>query len=102
MQVNVSNLKVNLDKLDKTINDYQLTYLNLYNEINNSKQYGNSYKFRLFYNACDKERIYTSDFYNEINELKKIYQFIYQSYNSIGKLIITKYTASFSSIFSIL
>lgn len=88
MQVNVSNLKVNLDKFDKAISDYELTYLNIYNELNNSRQYANSNKFTKFYNACDKEKLSTSNFYEEILGLKRIYQFVYQSYQSIGKLII--------------
>lgn len=87
MQVNVSSLKTNLDKLNSLADKYNLTYLNLYNELNNSKSYANSYKFRLFYNSVDKEKIATIDFYHEILALKKIYSFIFDNYSDIGQLI---------------
>lgn len=87
MNVNTNRLKDNIDKLNIELNNYSNIKLNYYNELNNSSSYGNSIKIRKFYTNVSKEKIYLDDFIEELNELKSIYDYIYNSYNNIGNNI---------------
>ena len=87
MQVNVSSLKDNIDKLAVELNNYEDTQLNYYNELSNSNSYANSNKFRKFYTNVSKEKIAVDNFYNELMELKSIYDYVYLSYKDIGNNI---------------
>lgn len=87
MQVNVSSLKNELDKLNSNLDNYNDIYLNLYNELKNSHVNANSYKTTLFYDSVNNEKLLTQIFYDELVSLKKIYDYIYNNYKEIGKVI---------------
>ena len=86
-EVNTLILNSNLRTLDKSLDDYNLIYLNFYNEIKLSHLDANSNRFTKFYNATDEEKITTRNFYLELVKFKKIYEYIYNNYQTIGEII---------------
>ena len=87
MQVNVSLLKDNLNKLNSEISEYENIYLNLYNELNFSHSYANSNKFTMFYDAVDQEKNKVNIFIQDLNELVRIYDYIVSNYSKIGNKV---------------
>lgn len=88
MQVNVSLLKDNVNKLNAEIGKYENTYLRMYNELNFSHSYANSNKFTKFYNAVNQEKNKVNIFIQDLYELKSIYDYIYSNYSKIGNRIV--------------
>ena len=87
MQVNTSSLNTNLIKLNKHLNDYYNVYLNFYNELKNSHEYANANKTNSFYINAENEKSMNYQFYQELIEIQKIYNYIYDNYSEIGNKI---------------
>ena len=84
IKVNVTLLNENLNRMNRSIDKYTDTYLNLYNQLRNSHDNANSEKISLFYDSIENEKVSNQKFLNEMNEIKKIYKFIHDNYKPIG------------------
>ena len=69
MKINVSNLKVEIKKLNKLIDEYEDTCLNLYNELASNQVYWNDDISKKFNENIMLEKIEVKE---TINECKKI------------------------------
>lgn len=87
MEINVEKVKIELDKYNRLLEDYEDVYLRLYHELNFSSSYWNDENSIKFFEKIksDKNKNYLCIL--ELKEIKKIYNYIVTSYESIGKKI---------------
>lgn len=87
MKVNVSNIKLEVNKLNKLIDEYEHNYLNLYNEVGKVSSYwqdGNSINF---FNEVDKYKLMVKTNLDEVKELYNVYQYLIEKYTEFGEKI---------------
>lgn len=87
MEINVTNLESECNKLNSELEIFYNNYLNIYNELNNANSYWQDYHSRLFFSNANSEKNKVNNTYNEINELKNIYKYLIDEYKSIGRKI---------------
>ena len=87
MEINVSNLKSEINRYNKIINDYEENILNLYNELFQTQTYwqdGNSIKF---INTLELEKRQTNNKIAELKSISDILKYITTEYEKIGNKI---------------
>lgn len=87
IDVNVGNLKENIDKLQSIIDKYENTQLNIFNQLKESTvnwQDGNSIKFE---NSIYLEKKESNLFLQSLQNKKDIYDYICKKYGEIGNKI---------------
>lgn len=87
MKINTINLKCEIEKINTLIKEYDEIQLNLFNELKDSCinwQDNNSIDFE---EQCDLEKRETEFFIDSLQEIKNMYEFIYEKYQIIGKEI---------------
>lgn len=87
IDVNVGNLKENIDKLQSIIDEYENTQLNIFNQLKESTinwQDGNSIKFE---NSIYLEKKESNLFLQSLQNKKDIYDYIFKKYGEIGNKI---------------
>lgn len=84
MKVNVSNLKVEIKKLNKLIDEYEDIYLNLYNELLSNQVYWDDDVSKKFNESIGLEKIQVSTTINELTNIKSIYEELVSKYEKIG------------------
>ncbi|MBP3460853.1 MAG: hypothetical protein J6K21_00385 [Bacilli bacterium] len=87
MKINVQNLKNDLLKLNKLIEDYENNYLNIYKEMSQISFFWNDAISKKFFKELELEKIKIMDNINEIKELKSIYFLIVEKYEKLGNNI---------------
>ena len=87
IKVNVRLLSESITRLDHEIDEYYDNYLNMYNEFNQSHSSARSDKLELLYDSVEEEKKNIQIFFSELEYLKKIYAYILNGYESIGKNI---------------
>ena len=86
-EVDVVNLRQVVDNYNKLIDKYQNYYLNLYNEIKNSRLYWIDPHALRFYQAKDLEKHKIDVSYEELVNLKDLYSYIVNKYSNLGNYI---------------
>lgn len=84
MKINVSNLKVEIKKLNKLIDEYEDTCLNLYNELASNQVYWNDDISKKFNENIILEKIEVKETINELRNIKNIYEELVSKYEKIG------------------
>lgn len=87
IEVSVAELKKNVDKLQKIIDEYENIQLNIFNQLKESTlnwQDGNSIKFN---DSIYLEKKETDLFFQSLQNKKKIYEYICNKYGEIGNRI---------------
>lgn len=87
MQINILKIKSEIDKLNNLIEDYEVNYLNLYNEINKTSSLWQDNNAKKFFKNTDIEKRKTKQFIDEVNSIIDIYKFLVKKYEKIGKKI---------------
>lgn len=88
MEIKVSDIKQEIDSLSGLIEDYELTYLNLYNVVNNMSFSWEDHYADLFFTDVEKEKIKVANTVDEIKKIKDIYIYLVNKYNTLGNKII--------------
>lgn len=86
-EVDVVNLRQLVNQYNSLIDKYQMYYLNLYNEIKNSRLYWIDPHALRFYQAKDLEKHRIDISYEELTSLKDLYSFIVRKYEALGNYI---------------
>lgn len=87
LEVNVDNLKSEIDKISRLIDEYESISMNLFYKLNDSCvnwQDGNSIKFLEKIDNDKKENLLYLD---TLNQKKQLYGLIYDKYSQIGKKV---------------
>lgn len=87
MQINILKIKSEIDKLNNLIEDYEVNYLNLYNEINKTSSLWQDNNAKKFFKNIDIEKRKAKQFIDEVNYIIDIYKFLVKKYEKIGKKI---------------
>lgn len=87
MTINVTNLKNELNNLNKLLEDYEDIYLNMYNEFSSSSFFWYDEKAKNFFNDINKEKIKMNTMLTEFKDLSSIYNYIIISYEKFGNNI---------------
>ena len=87
MEVNVEKIKVELEKYNRLIDDYEDLYLQLYFELNYSSSYWNDGNSFNFYEKIKKDKNKITLAITELKEIKKVYEYIIDSYERFGNKI---------------
>lgn len=87
IEVNVIDLKKEIDEITKYINEYEEIQLNLFNQLKESTinwqdGYSKQFESKIY---LDKQEALT--FLQQLKSKKEIYTFIYNKYNELGKRI---------------
>ena len=84
MKINISNLNTEVKKLTKLIEEYEDTYLNLYNELSSNQVYWNDDISKNFNENIRLEKIQVRTSIDELTNIKNIYEEIIFKYEKIG------------------
>lgn len=84
MKVNTINLKVEIEKLNNLIDDYENIYLNLYNELLSTQTYWIDSESRMFNENLEIEKTQVRNTINELTNVKQIYEELMSRYEEIG------------------
>jgi len=87
MQINVSNIKLEVLKLNKLIDEYENSYLNLYNEMTKASTYWQDNHSINFFSNVDFEKNKASITLEEIKSVRDVYNLLIKKYQSIGNKI---------------
>ena len=84
MKINIFNLNTEIKKLNKLIEEYEDTYLNLYNELSSNEVYWNDNISKKFNENIRLEKIQVRTSIDELTSIKNIYEEIVFKYEKIG------------------
>ena len=84
MKINVSNLKVEIKKLNKLIDEYENTHLNLYNVLSSNQIYWDDDISKRFNEKLILEKIQVKTTIKELITVKNIYEELVSKYEKIG------------------
>ena len=84
MKINIFNLNTEIKKLNKLIEEYEDTYLNLYNELSSNEVYWNDNISKKFNENIRLEKIQVRTSIDELTSIKNIYEEIFFKYEKIG------------------
>lgn len=87
MVVKVDSLKIELNKLNELIKDYNFSILNLYNELSFSENYWKDKYSLMFYSNMKMEKRKNIKLILELNDIKKIYEILINNYSQLGNNI---------------
>ena len=90
MEINVLKLGERINDIDLLINDYEVLYLNLYNELNSIDANWRDTRSVMFNKRISKEKLAVKNYIDEMNEVKNIYRYIIDSYGELGKKVYYK------------
>lgn len=85
--IDIINLKNELNKLNSLFDTYQENYLNFYNEIKNSSVYWQDVHSTKFFKDKEVEKQKLDISFDELNSLKSVYNIIIQEYEKFGNYI---------------
>lgn len=87
MRINVSNIKNEINIINKLVDEYNSIYINYYNKITEiEQQWNNVYEKRLMQNI-EIEKKNMNNVYNDLLELNNMYRYICDKYSSVGNKI---------------
>ncbi len=87
MEINVSNLEKDSEKLIKSIDNFSNNILNIYNELKWANGCWSDYHSRLFFTNVESEKTKVNNTYEELTQLSEIYKTIVAQYKNIGNKI---------------
>ncbi len=87
ISVNTIELEKDLVQINKLLNQYELTYQTLYKELNSSSFFWQDGYSVLFKEALPKEREKNRLYYLSLCDVKNIYTYLYEQYETIGHTI---------------
>lgn len=87
MEIQVSRIKEELNELNNLIENYQLSYLNLYNIVNDMSHYWQDHYSELFFKDIEIRKIEIDNTISEINNIKSLYNYLVYKYENIGNNI---------------
>lgn len=85
--INLSNLKSELNRLSNLIDDYEDSYLDYYNQISSFSFIWNDNYSKKFFNNIKMEKLKVKTTLNEIQSIYDIYKYMYDKYICIGNKI---------------
>lgn len=88
--VNVIEIDKELSNLNSLIDDYELNFMNLYKELNDTSTNWVDQKSKKFFDSIQKEKNKEINFFTEIKSIREIYKYIVMKYKDIGNLIKVK------------
>ena len=84
MLINVENLKVEIIRLNKLINNYEENVLNFYNEISYASNYWQDNTFDVLRKSINMEKLQFIDTISELSNIKSIYEEVIKKYERFG------------------
>lgn len=87
INIDVKEMNNKIIELNNIIDDYNLTYLNLFNSINQLSESWIGNDATIFFTCMEKEKTETTELINRMKYQKEIYKYIYESYREIGNKI---------------
>lgn len=88
MEVNIQQIKKDLNDFKKLIDEYEDNFLNMYKELENATLYWkDNYSKIIFKDIREKKQKIKTNI-EELNDLKGVYQYILESYSKLGEKII--------------
>lgn len=87
MEIKVKEIKKELEKLENLIDNYELTHLNMHNEVKNASFSWNDNYAKDFFEDVDKKKIDISKMIDEIKTTRNIYKYIVDKYETLGNNI---------------
>lgn len=87
MIVKVDSIKTECDRLNSLIEDYNMTILNMYNELSFSENYWRDRHSMLFFDNIKTEKRKNLNFVTELRNYKDTLNYLVKSYQAIGNKI---------------
>ena len=87
LKINVNNLKIEIEKINKLLDEYENIFLNLYNELSSSSLFWNDKESKLFFENINIEKIKINNMLVELHEISNVYKSIIRKYEQIGNNI---------------
>ena len=87
IEVNVSNLKLEVDKISKIIEEYDEIMLNLFRYLLDSYTNWQDSNSILFSQKIGEERLEMSNYFDILTQKKDVLKYLYDRYSEIGKKI---------------
>lgn len=87
MVIDINNLKIEHEKRNKLITDYEEINLNLYNQLKEVLNYWIDNNALVFKEKLEKEALEIKEFIEKIKSVEEVYQFIIKKYETIGNQI---------------
>lgn len=87
MNIRVSTLKTEYEKLNRLIEDYNFSILNLYNELSFSENYWYDKHSLTFFDNVKMEKRKNLNMISELNNIKNIFGLLLNEYSQIGNNI---------------
>ncbi len=87
MEINISNLKINLTELRKKVNQYDDNYINIYHHLIQSSSYWNDKYSNRFFSCVEEKRHKIDKNIQELNKMINVYQYIIDQYQSLGSKV---------------
>lgn len=87
INIDVKEMNNKIIELNNTIDEYNLTYLNLFNSINQLSESWISNNATNFFACMEHEKIETEELINSMKSQKDIYKYIYENYREIGNKV---------------
>lgn len=84
MEICVSNLKEQLSKFEKKLEEYDTNYLNIYGNLGNSKTSWQDAKANDFFSVCDEKKVKVQTLIDSSYDLIGIYKFVVSKYEKLG------------------
>ena len=87
ISIDVKNIGYNISKLNKTIEEYESTYLNLFNTTNSIQTLWTGVVAENYFEEINHDKLETQKLIEKIKNRQELYKYIYDSYKELGNKI---------------
>lgn len=87
IEVNIDELRFQIDRLNQLLENYEMTILNLYNQENSTLTFWRDRKSLELSNNSVHEKAKVKNMLTELSSLKEVYKYIVEKYQQIGNKI---------------
>lgn len=87
MKINTLVLKEDINNLNTLIDKFKELYTNMYNEFSNCATYWNDPNAIAYFKSVQQEKSKVNKAITDMSSLKDLYQYILESYSTLGKVL---------------
>ncbi|MBO5138555.1 MAG: hypothetical protein J6B89_02830 [Bacilli bacterium] len=87
MDINIDSLKIEVNKLNKLLQEYEQNYLNLYNELSSTSFFWKDKNAIDFSTNLNKEKFDVHLTLDELKKIRDVYNYVISKYQDLGSKI---------------